>query len=532
MWVVPINGSKLRRMFKMKKSLVFALTGMFVVGATATTFAAPNPFSDVPAGHWAYDAVSELAKDGIIEGYGDGTFRGNRSITRYEMAQMVARALAKKNSSSSHFSGDGSGMSEEEVRAIVEEYSLTPEEVRTIVEEYFNEGGSLAPEEVRAIVEDYLNENESGALTVEEVRNLIDDRLNGRSGMTAEDAKKIEARFNRHEMLLNKLKEEFGAELENLGVRVEELEKHADMVKWTGKIEYTYGQLKNKDTGSESTGNGGVFRLEPVAEVNDNWKAVARFDAGFDMKHDEYNDVKLKRVYAEADYDKFGLKLGRFGYCPAEDGLAVDTCVSGAEISFGSKWKFVAAGGRIGAASDEAHGDQFGEADPTDLLGVNIQYDPGASGLFGGGSWYMAKDDDYKFTPLYGGKDEDNANIWAANLGYRTEGGFTLKGSYGRNDKAQEEKDGWQVLARVGNYGDYSEQGDWAVWAGYSKFGQGLAIASNKSDDVQKGTKGWHVGVAYAPFKNVGVIARYADGKYITSGDKFRKVFVRGEWFF
>ncbi len=79
----------------MKKSLVSALTTALVVGAASTTFAAANPFEDVPADHWAYDAVAQLAADGVIEGYGDGTYRGDQEITRYEMAQMVARAMAK-----------------------------------------------------------------------------------------------------------------------------------------------------------------------------------------------------------------------------------------------------------------------------------------------------------------------------------------------------------------------------------------------------------------------------------------------------
>jgi hypothetical protein len=79
----------------MKKTLVSALTTALVVGAASTTFAAANPFSDVPADSWAYDAVATLAKDGVIDGYGDGTYRGDQQITRYEMAQMVARAMAK-----------------------------------------------------------------------------------------------------------------------------------------------------------------------------------------------------------------------------------------------------------------------------------------------------------------------------------------------------------------------------------------------------------------------------------------------------
>ena len=79
----------------MKKTLVSALTTALVVGAASTTFAAANPFEDVAADHWAYDAVAQLAADGVIEGYGDGTYRGDQEITRYEMAQMVASAMAK-----------------------------------------------------------------------------------------------------------------------------------------------------------------------------------------------------------------------------------------------------------------------------------------------------------------------------------------------------------------------------------------------------------------------------------------------------
>ena len=82
----------------MKKSIISALTTALVVGAASTTFAAANPFEDVPADHWAYDAIAQLAADGVIEGYGDGTYRGDQEITRYEMAQMIARAMAKNPS--------------------------------------------------------------------------------------------------------------------------------------------------------------------------------------------------------------------------------------------------------------------------------------------------------------------------------------------------------------------------------------------------------------------------------------------------
>ena len=76
----------------MKKSLVLAMA--MALGVTASAYAA-NPFSDVPAGHWAYDAVNKLAAEGVVDGYSDGTYGGDKLMTRYEMAQIVAKAMAK-----------------------------------------------------------------------------------------------------------------------------------------------------------------------------------------------------------------------------------------------------------------------------------------------------------------------------------------------------------------------------------------------------------------------------------------------------
>ena len=76
----------------MKKSLVLAMA--MALGVTASAYAA-NPFSDVPAGHWAYDAVNKMAAEGVVDGYPDGTYGGDKLMTRYEMAQIVAKAMAK-----------------------------------------------------------------------------------------------------------------------------------------------------------------------------------------------------------------------------------------------------------------------------------------------------------------------------------------------------------------------------------------------------------------------------------------------------
>lgn len=76
----------------MKKML--ALVAVVALVAFAAPAFAANPFMDVPMNHWAYDAVGQLAARGVVSGYPDGSYKGNQPMTRYEMASLVARALA------------------------------------------------------------------------------------------------------------------------------------------------------------------------------------------------------------------------------------------------------------------------------------------------------------------------------------------------------------------------------------------------------------------------------------------------------
>ena len=65
---------------------------LLLMGVMAPAIA-QQPFADVPLDHWAYNAVNRLAEAGLLEGYPDGTFRGRQSLTRYEFAQAIARAM-------------------------------------------------------------------------------------------------------------------------------------------------------------------------------------------------------------------------------------------------------------------------------------------------------------------------------------------------------------------------------------------------------------------------------------------------------
>ena len=447
----------------MKKSLAAALAAALVIGSNAPAFAAANPFSDVPAGHWSYQAVAALADDGIIEGYGDSTYRGDRQITRYEMAQMIAKALAR-------------------------------------TDKLFDQEAGL---------------NQSGHAS-------------------------IKRNYHAVKADLDRLSAEFRDELDALGVRVAELEKYSDKVIWNGKIEYTY---TSERTDPEHTGrkhkensNGYVFRFEPKAEVNEHWTVNARIDAEGDMKHDETTDFNLVRAWAEGDYDKFNIKIGRFEFCPeSEFGLMWDTEISGAMLTFGSKWQLNVTAGRVAddGIGAGAWGENFSEEDPASVVGLALQYDQGEKGFFGGGAWYQVKDDDLIWQKRDG--NDKKANIWTANLGYKFTDMLTVKGAYAKNTKADFEKDSWHAELDYGDYDDASEKGQWSVYAGYRKYGTNVSFAPT-DDDTLRGTRGWVVGASWAPLKNIGFQAKYFNGKYITAGEggrgKAEKLFGRVEFFF
>ncbi|MBR1396518.1 MAG: putative porin [Selenomonadaceae bacterium] len=425
----------------MKKKIISAMTTVLVVGAASTTFAAANPFSDLDPDHWAYQSVMQLyntyTADGkrVIDGMGDGTFQGKRPITRYEVAQMVAKALARTDISGTD------------------------------------------------------------------------------------------------KAALDRLAAEFSEELQSLGVRVAELEKYADKVVWNGKIEYTYTSERTDpdDSGHKNreNSNGYVFRFEPTMEVNDHWKLGARIDAEGDMKDNSSSDFTLVRGFAEGDYDNFNIRIGKQEFYTNESGLIWDTEYSGAQVTFGNKATFTLMAGRV---EDDAIAPGDSDTDPSSFQGVNLQYDT-ERGLYGGAGWYRIDDDDLRTTAYSRHGREDSANIWSVNAGYKFSDKVNLWGAYANNTKADYEDYGWQAEFDYGNYGDNPEKGDWNVFAGYRRYGSNVSFAAT-TDDVLTGTKGWFVGASYAPMKNIGLIARYFNGDYITGGGDAEKLFGRVEFFF
>jgi len=101
----------------MKKKLVVYLAGLLTVLGLGFGQA---QFSDVPAGHWAKEAVERIAACGLITGFPDGTFRGNQNLTRYQAALIFQRLLneIQQGGECVKGQGQGGGMSDEDMTAI------------------------------------------------------------------------------------------------------------------------------------------------------------------------------------------------------------------------------------------------------------------------------------------------------------------------------------------------------------------------------------------------------------------------------
>ena len=224
----------------MKKRFAAVFAATAILGVT-TAFAA-NPFSDVTPDTWAYQSVSQLANAGIINGYPDGTFKGQTNITRYEMAQMVAKAMANQ------------------------------------------------------------------------------DRANAEQ-----------------QAMLNRLADEFSTELNNLGVRVSNLENKVGNVKVTGDARLRYKQTEHQDSKFDYRG-----RIQFNAMVNDNTTATARVAASnaFGVKTDVDDDGSLNavvdRVYVAHNFSKELTGVVGRQDLTVGGGLMYDDAFDGAALAYGN----------------------------------------------------------------------------------------------------------------------------------------------------------------------------------------------------
>ena len=343
--------------------------------------------------------------------------------------------------------------------------------------------------------------------------------------------------------LIDKLAAEFSDELNNLGVRVSNLERNADMVKWNGKAEYTYYSHRNKDKNTKTNDDQLLFRLEPSAEVNSHWHVNARLDASTDLAKDSADvnrehgkdsiqdtDVTLKRVWAQGNYGNFQVKLGKFAQI--DNDSIFDTSFSGAEVQFGNKVTFTAGAGRQNMDKDSDFTQKFtvGNEKTANYQYAGLGY---ADGKFVGGvDYHHLNADSFQYAKEDGTKqaNEDNANIWLAKAAYRFDKTNALNGFYANNTSADELDKAWSAQYSYKG-AEAQNKGTWGAWAAYRYLGQNTDLFST-FDVILAGQKGWEVGANYAPFKNIVATLRYGNGKDLATDNDIENLFGRVEVFF
>ena len=382
----------------MKKSLVLAMA--MALGVTASAYAA-NPFSDVPAGHWAYDSINKLAAAGVIEGYGDSTFGGDKLMTRYEMAQIVAKAMAK--------------------------------------------GANV-----------------------------------------------------------DKLAAEFADELDNLGVRVANLEKKADNVKITGEIRAHYEDYKdtaNKDNSKLRS------RIWIKGQVNDDWSytAMLQSEQVFTDKGNSDNkgneDTKFQRAFVNGRLGGLAVEAGR-NNASLLGGEILSHRADRVKVSYGKDVKLAAEYGKLANVEDATK--VLGD----DYYAVSLSGKVGALGLE---AVYVDVNED---TYL----DQDN-DIWAIGANYAFDKNVGLKAAYlkGDVDLKKGGDDGWYAVL---NYkgAKAAKAGSFGAYAGYYDMSASTMLSNGWNtgfaNDLRKtheGFEGWKAGVNYTFAKNIVGTVEYVD---------------------
>ncbi len=285
----------------MKKILAMAAVAALAAGASAY---AANPFSDVSTSDWAYQAISDLSDRGMIEGYPDGSFKGQQNITRYEVAQIVARLMAK----------------EDQMRA-----------------------------EDRAIVD--------------------------------------------------RLASEYSAELQNLGVRVGNLEKKVGNIAWSGDARVRY----QKTNGGDDAFNGRI-RINARATVNDTTYVHGRLAATGDFKDGSDANVKMDRLYVHHQFGKVGATLGRYEldlgqqlggwlYAEAFDGLEL-------AAPLGDKVNLALGYGRMKGASEAIGGEKASDTNTVKIAGKSVKEAAVTSDFKKAETFYAKLGADLKFAKL------------------------------------------------------------------------------------------------------------------------------------
>ena len=200
----------------MKKHLAVVIAIVMVLGLMLPVMA--SPFEDVPENHWAHDAVKQLAAYGLIEGFPDGTYKGQGPMTRYQMAIVVARLLSDLDT---------------EIREVMDTFNseIEAEKAERIAErEAIDSAIEEAKREAVEMATDIAGESTQEAETqpVEVVETPVIEKIIERHIIESEgsiDQTTLDRKVAESIALIDAVKAEFAMELAVLGVRVSALEE-------------------------------------------------------------------------------------------------------------------------------------------------------------------------------------------------------------------------------------------------------------------------------------------------------------------
>ena len=346
----------------MKKILALAAVAALTAGVSAY---AANPFSDVTADDWAYQAVSDLSAQGVVEGYPDGTFKGEKNMTRYELAQIVARLMAK---------------------------------------------------------EDQLNAEQQATI----------DKLAG----------------------------EYAEELENLGVRVSNLEKKVGNLSWSGDARMRY-----QDKGNNNDSWNGRIRLNVKGQVNESTYVQGRFLNEMNFKDSEGSDTSMDQLYVNHNFSKeVAVRLGRQPIVFGNQGgwlINPNKGYDGAQVAYkNGKLALTTGFGQLNATKkvgDEVVGT---EAADTDVYFAQGAYDFGVAKL---NADYIASKE---------GEADERGEIYGVGLNVPVQQ-FNVFGEYWKNTTYGDNDTAWNAGLSYGK-ADWKKVGTWDLAVVYNDVDEGL----------------------------------------------------------
>ncbi len=413
----------------MKTKVLAALAATMAVGATCA-FAA-NPFVDVPSDSWAYKSVVELADAGIIQGVDGQYFQGGRNITRYEAAEMVAKAMAHMD------------------KASVEQRAL-----------------------------------------------------------------------------INKLADEYAAELNNLGVRVAALENKVGNVKLTGdaRIRYRHQGLYKDAAGEDNRNLGSLkndaswdYQVNIVAEAQVNDRTKVTYGLTTDDQNFSDNTAASSSnnnpytSLANVEYQVGGnwtATVGRYDYQIGNGmGLQYSDTFDGAQLAYGgNNWNFAVGYGKFKKDSDFAYNNMqnlkagYASVDATfGKVGVGVYYDQ-----------FNHSDSSNPSNSTTTANAANLKNIWGGYLSADLGSKWNLLADYQKVSKEKEttaDQNGnlWGAKLTYGS-AEPEVKGSWDAWVEYINADMNTLYGSTGSwrrGDLIDNVKSWGIGVDYTLAKNL-----------------------------